>query len=278
MATENLNFAVIYAYFEKNGEYRRNLDFFIKKGVYANNENIDYYIVVNGNTDYNFPQHKNLKVVYRENTGFDFAGYNYGIQESKKNKEYDYYFFINTSCRGPFLPDYCKDINWLTPFIQLFNKDPTVELAGVTINPLTWSFIPHVQSYFFVMKQSGLIFIEDSGLFCKNFDNIGNVIEYQEIELSLLFLRAGKNISCIIPEYQNLNYSQALKDLNERGCYSAVTINNRTFCCTGTSGDIVMPGKKCFGRDIHPYEIIFVKTERKISADEVQSITNNYGI
>jgi len=271
--------AVIYAYYEKTPEYRKNLDFFVKIGIYIDDENVDYYFVVNGHTDYAFPQKKNVKVFYRENVGFDFAGYNFGIQEIEKtDKFYDYYFFMNTSCRGPFMPEYCKNMKWFAPFIQLFEKDDNIKLVGSTINPLTWSFIPHVQSYLFALNEEGLNYVKTSGVFKKQCGSIKEVADNQEVELSLAILRNGWNISCLIPEYQNINYAQAVRDLNEGGNYSAITLNNKTFHCTGTSGDITFPGNKCFGRDIHPYEVIFIKIYRGCSPDQINSITNYYNI
>jgi hypothetical protein len=271
--------AVVYAYYEKKPEYRKNLDFFVKRGIYIDDENVDYYFVVNGHTDYAFPQKKNVKVFYRENVGFDFAGYNFGIQEIEKTEKfYDYYFFMNTSCRGPFMPEYCKNMKWFVPFIQLFEKDDNIKLVGSTINPLTWSFRPHVQSYLFALNEEGLNYVKTCGVFKKQYGSIKEVVDNQELELSLALLRNGWNISCLIPEYQNINYAQALRDLNEGGNYSAITLNNKTFHCTGTAGDITLPGNKCFGRDIHPYEVIFIKIDRGCSLDQINSITNYYNI
>jgi hypothetical protein len=269
--------AVIYAYFEKNEEYRTNLDYFVKKGVYPNDENIDYYFVVNGETNYVFPEYNNVQVVYRENVGFDFAGYNCGIQLAKNvQTTYDYYFFINTSCRGPFIPEYCERMKWTEPFLNLFKKDETIKLVGSTINMLTWSFRPHVQSYMFCIQQDALRYIEDtSNVFEKSYDNIMDVVGNQEIELSLCLLRNGWNISCLLPEWQNINYSLMLKQLVEGGTYSSITINNRTYNGTFYDGDITWPGKLCFGRDIHPYEVVFIKTERGVSSDEIKSLSGS---
>jgi len=36
----------------------------VKKGLYANDENIDYFIDVNGITTYSFPHYSNVKVCY----------------------------------------------------------------------------------------------------------------------------------------------------------------------------------------------------------------------
>jgi lipopolysaccharide biosynthesis protein len=271
--------AVVYAYYEKNEEYRKNLEFFVKKGIYANDNNIDYFIVVNGETNYSFPQYSNLKVFFRENEGFDFAGYNAGIEESRRTgKHYDYYTFINTSCRGPFLPDYCNNMKWTEPFLRLFEKDQNIKMVGPTINMLTWSFRPHVQSYFFMLKNDALNYVKSVGLFDNKFSEMVDVINKQEVELSLLLLRRGWNISSIIPEWQNINYSQLLNQLNENGCYSSISVNNRDFHCQGRAGDILYKGKLCFGRDAHPYELIFIKTDigRDLSTEEVKSLTKYY--
>ena len=272
--------AVVYAYCEKNEEYKKNLDFFIKKGVYANDENIDYFIVVNGESNYSFPEYSNLKVFFRENEGFDFAGYNRGIEEAEKSgKHYDYYTFINTSCRGPFLPEYCSAMKWTEPFLKLFEKDYKIKMVGVSINFLFRSLRPHIQSYFFMIDNDALNYIRYEGLFNKSFGDLINVIESQEIDLSLLLLKKGWNISCIIPEYQNIDYSLLLKKFNEGGFYDSIELNNRIYKSSHSHGDIICFGKMCFGRDLHPYELIFIKTDkivRKLSMDETESLTNYY--
>lgn len=272
-------FAIIYAYYEKDEHYRKNLDYFIRFGVYPNDENFDYYFIINGETDYDFPQYSNLHVFFRENSGFDFAGYNRGIEKSLFNetdKPYEYFIFINASCRGPFLPCYCDSIKWSEPFLNLFTKDPKIEMVGVTINLLCSSFRPHIQSYFFMLKRKGLFYLKEKGLFDKSFDDMIDVIYKQEVEMSLLLLRNDMNISCIIPEFQNISYNKLLKQLNEGESHNSININNILFE-KDTSSDILFPGKRCFGRDAHPYELIFIKTGniyRKISTEEVESITN----
>jgi len=271
--------AVVYAYYEKNEEYRKNMEFFINRGIYPNDESIDYFIVVNGESDYSFPQYSNLKVCFRENVGFDFAGYNRGIEESKKTgKQYDYYTFINTSCRGPFLPDYCSSIKWTEPFLKLFEKDSTIKMVGSTINMFVCCLKPHVQSYFFMIEKDALNYVKGIGLFDKSLTVMKNVIEQQEIELSLLLLKNDWNISCMVPEFQNIYYQEILKQFNEGGCYSSISMNNREYI-SGVTDEIMYSGKRCFGRDLHPYEVIFMKTDnqlRKLSIDEINSLTNYF--
>jgi hypothetical protein len=271
--------AVVYAYYEKNEEYRKNLEFFINRGVYANDENIDYFIIVNGESDYAFPDYSNLKVIFRENVGFDFSGYNRGIEESRNtSKHYDYYTFINTSCRGPFLPEYCSTMKWTEPFLKLFQKDATIKMVGASINMWVRCFKPHVQTYFFMIENGALNYVKDSGLFDKNFTIMQNVVEQQEIELSLLLLRNNWNISCLIPEFQNIYYQQLIKQFDEGKCYPSILANNREYI-SGKTDEIIYSGKRCFGRDLHPYELIFIKTDsvfRKLSIDEINSLTDYF--
>jgi hypothetical protein len=271
--------AVVYAYYEKNEEYRKNMEFFVKRGVYANDENIDYFIIVNGETDYSFPQYSNLQVFFRENKGYDFAGYNRGIEEAKATgKHYDYYAFINTSCRGPFLPVYCSHMKWTETFLNLFQKDANIKMVGVSINMLVCQFRPHVQSYFCMIENDALNYVKSTGLFDKNFSQITDVVYQQEIELSLVLLRNGWNISCMVPEFQNIYYQELLKQMTENGFYSSISINHRKYI-SGVTDEVILSGKRCFGRDLHPYELIFMKTDnevRKLSIDEINSLTNYF--
>jgi hypothetical protein len=77
--------SIIYSYYEKNEQYRTNLIYFLKKGYYRDPQ-IDYTIVINGSHTINFPKEPNLKVIQRENTGFDFQGYYVGLISLKKEK------------------------------------------------------------------------------------------------------------------------------------------------------------------------------------------------
>ena len=58
---------------------------------------VDYIIVINGDLcRVELPQLANLRVIYRDNIGFDFAGHKAAI-DSLNGKKYDYYFFLNSS-------------------------------------------------------------------------------------------------------------------------------------------------------------------------------------
>ena len=247
---------VLYAYYEKNQSYKENLLFFLKYG-YISDENIDFIIIINGQFTIVFPQIKNLFVIQRENTGYDFQAWNTGLKSlSKKQKVYDYYIFLNSSVRGPFIPTYSlKYMRWYQGYIDLLKND--VKLVGSTIcllppnsywNPQNPNLCPCVQTYVFAMDNDCVNFLLSTGFWEKSYNTVTLVSIYQERLLSILVLANGWNISCLIPEYQNRNYKNLKNNFNPT---------------TNSIGDIALNGlNTCFGRTIHPYEVLFMKNNR----------------
>jgi hypothetical protein len=88
----------LYAYYEKNDDYKNNLDFFLNNGIL---DYVDYYFIINGNCSINIPEKDNIKIIYKQNTGYDFGAWSHALK--KINDIYDYYIFINTSVIGPYL-------------------------------------------------------------------------------------------------------------------------------------------------------------------------------
>ena len=69
----------IYAYYEKNEQYKENFKYFLKNGIC---EQIDYYFVINGfiSDDIDLKKYlnkSNIKFIYRENKGWDFGAYSH---------------------------------------------------------------------------------------------------------------------------------------------------------------------------------------------------------
>jgi hypothetical protein len=258
--------AITYAYFEKNDEYKLNLNFFIKYG-YIDSPDIDYIFVINGSYTTLIPNAHNVTIIQRENKGYDFAGYHASIKSM--TKQYDYYFFLNGSVRGPFMPSYTyKSMSWIDAYLNLFKDN--IKLVGSTINALVPNyhsafkrdkFMPHVQSCIFCMDHECLNYLLDkTEIFKKFYDRIDDVVLFQEVAMSSKVLENGWNISCLVHEYQNRDYSNITKVFN----HSA----SQHF------GDILHNGA-CFGRTVHPYEIIFIKTNRGIAGEVVHTLTNH---
>lgn len=248
MQTNNL-IVCFYAYYEKNEDYKNNLIYFLENGIL---DHVDYYIIINGNSSVTIPEKENIKVLYRENIGFDFGAYSYGIKQL--SKPYDYYFFINTSVCGPY-GDYLKK-DWTIPFINLFHKD--VKVVGTSINmcsdggyegiykkPPPYS---HVQSMFFCIDNEYFNYLTNQHFFNEeemNKADMAYTITYKELGLSLHALNNGWNINCILSKYKDLDYRTLKNDINP----------------TSMSGDPYYSGAY-FGGNIQKEEVIFFKNNR----------------
>ena len=131
----------IYAYYEKNEQYKENFKYFLKNGIC---EQIDYYFVINGfiSDDIDLKKYlnkSNIKFIYRENKGWDFGAYSHVLNNYIYNiKKYNYYIFLNTSVIGPLVlgcnaESLVSDRFWFQPFLDLFNK-PNIKIVGTSIN------------------------------------------------------------------------------------------------------------------------------------------------
>lgn len=260
------NILILYCYYEKNNIYKNNLQIFLKYGLH---DECDYLFIINGDITIYIPKQKNIKVIFRKNEDYDFGAYYDALKTQEIINKYNYYFFINTSVRGPFIPTYIN-IKWYQPFINLLKDD--IKLVGTTINILNTDSnesdtfynitkftkpYTHVQTQMFAMDKECLNFLMSKKLFeDNNYNNYVEFIAIKEILMTQLVLKNNWNISCIIPEYQNIDYRLLKEDIN----FSSI------------NGDINFTNG-CFGRTIHPYESIFIKINRNISVNEINSIS-----
>jgi len=253
------NICCIYAYYEKNDLYKNNFKYFLDNAIL---DNVDYYIIINGECSIKINNKNNLKIYYRENKGYDFGAYSYALK--KINKSYNYYFFINTSVCGPYLKDPSK--KWIDPFLELLNND--TKLVGTSINIFSKNLIEnkynlkniyqkdapytHVQSMFFCIDNEALQFLKNVNFFdekeINNSTNIKYVIAHKEIGMSQLLLKNNWNINCILPKYKNIDYRKVKKDINY----------------TSLNGDPYYKNRY-FGNTIDKYDVIFFKNNRLIN-------------
>ena len=243
----------IYAYYEKDEQYRQNFRYFLDHAIF---DSIDFVLVVNGICTVKIPQRPNIRVLYRENVGYDFGGYAHGLASIQKDN-YDYFFFVNTSVIGPIMRPGEDRSTWPLRFIELFQGD--IHLVGVTINicesPWVASFyqyplepITHVQSYFFVLDRPAIDLLEH---FVFNTSQLTRSMEetiiFREVWMSQILLKHGWNISCIAKKYQNQDYRILKYNIN--------------WSSQSSGGDPVYTGHY-FGATLDPYDILFIKTNR----------------
>ncbi len=247
---------VIYHYFEVNQQYRENLSHFLTFGVLPD---VDYVIVLSGGCSLELPDLPNIRYLNAPNRNRDYGGHTFALHHGVPVDAYSHFIFVNSSVRGPYLPMYA-DKPWYNVFLDLL--DDEVGLVGSTINilspdsPHSDEFrrrhggtppYSHVQSTVFAIPRVMLMRLLDAGIFDLNqgpLSHMHTVTDY-EILMSQLVIRGGLNIRSLLPEYNTIDYRIAHRETNP----------------TSKDGDPCYAGG-FFGRTLHPYETIFLKTNR----------------
>ena len=236
----NNRLCCFYTYYEKDASYKNNFEYFLKNGIL---DKVDYYIIINGKSSVTINSKPNIKVLYRENKGYDFGGYSYALKQLKNN--YEYYFFMNTSVCGPYG---VKD--WTEPFIKLFNTDD-VKVVGTTINIDTIDskiIKPHVQSMFFCIPHDYLQYLNTKDFFNEETINgysMMELINNKEVMLSTIALKNNWNINCLLDKYKGLDYRMVDADINPTSTYGDPYYKNGYF-----------------GKSIKKEDVIFFKNNR----------------
>jgi hypothetical protein len=141
---------VLYSYFEVP-RAARNLRTFLEetKGDWRKDDvcnadlPIELVLIISGHRcSVLLPVASNVRILRIDNTGSDFGAYSEALASlgiavhlSLWRKRYSYIVFINSSCRGPFLPAYVRGLHWTTPFVSRITE--RVKLVGPSIH-----FIP----------------------------------------------------------------------------------------------------------------------------------------
>lgn len=248
---------VIYHYYEKDSSYKDNFLHFLTFGY---SEECDYIVIVAGQHTLELPNADNISYVFTENLGNDFGGYCYVINTVIDTNKYEFFFFINSSVRGPFLTDRDKKL-WVKYFIEQLESD--IGIVGSTINilpkssPCALSYsekygqtenCSHVQSTSYLLPKKSLLYLIEMGFFnSSGLPDKEDAIRDYEVKLSQLIKERGWNLKSLLPEYNQIDYRIPHLDINP----------------TSDQGDPCFKDGY-FGRTIHPHEIIFIKTNRDI--------------
>jgi hypothetical protein len=216
-------------------EINKNVEYFLKNGIFKKHLT-DFYIIINSLTVRLV--HPDATIINRENIGHDFGGWSYCLFQKIDGKYlhelYDNFLFINSTVRGPFLPEWCYD-NWIDLFL---NKITNVDkLIGTTVG--SYQGFSHIQSMMFCTDRIGLDILINSNIFTPIIRpmNKVDVIFSKEIGMSSKILAANYNISCMLTKFRGCDFRtyKHSKDLN------------------------IFANDSYFGIEVHPYEVIFIK-------------------
>jgi lipopolysaccharide biosynthesis protein len=149
-------YCVLYSYYE-NKESKKNLDFFIRKGITLNEDILFVFIISSIKCSVKIPSQNNIKVLFKDNIGHDYGNWKYGLSVINKDK-LDYFIFMNDTVCGPYLPRYIPiTVSWYSMFCNLISDK--VKLSGLSINYFPWDnndYKEHVQSMMFCTDRIGL--------------------------------------------------------------------------------------------------------------------------
>lgn len=247
---------ISYVYYKSpSSDY--NLEYFIKNEI-KYRSNVFYSIVINGKVvSYNIPKLSNVKIIYRDNIGYDFGGHLASLNEINKDM-FDYFFFMNSGVIGPILKN--KNEEWYSQFTnKITNK---VKLVGTTIVCLPHTdlggFGPKVEAFFFLLDRVGLQLVLENGTIFYNHKTKVDAILNGEYSLSKCIINNGYTIDCMLEKYQNIDW------YDNKNYY----INNNQH-----------PSRKnsYFGKSIDPFEVIFHKwfwhNDPYVSLDIIENYT-----
>lgn len=252
--------AVIYHYFEASQVYRDNLTFFLSVAI---RDDIDFFIIIAGDCTISLPEAVNITYLRTKNKNNDYGGYVDFLKKFKITN--DFYIFVNSSVRGPFLPNYYHK-SWVEPFISKLQDG--CHLVGASINNLSldsdhsislmkkYDYTPpfnHVQTTVYSLTRKALEYLYFIG-FYGNEDVMtkDEVIQNYEIRLSCEIRRQGWGISSI---------SQIDADLEQEE-NSFISLNP-----SAHNGDSQVK-HGFYSRSFTPYDLIFIKTNRNILLPE----------
>lgn len=239
---------VVYVFHEIN----ENVKFFVQHGIFESSQ-IDFILVCNGPDKLDLPHF--VKYFNRENIGHDFGGWSYAIFHENLLEQYEYFVLINSSVRGPFIPPWSSEKNW----VQIFTKflDYKTKLVGTSLG--IDEYLTHIQSMVLVLDKVGLEVGILDGIFEKYpiSREKREVIVLKEIGLSQAIMRRGYKIRPILSAYHNTEITP------KSVLRSRVHHLNNWY----------------FGTNLHPYEVIFIKDNHNINENkDINLQSRNYNL
>ena len=203
----------------------RNLQYFTRVGIHKHDQN-DYFIVSNGPCSYcksdEFKQrlqYSNVKLIERENIGYDFGAYSAAIQAVNVDL-YKYFVFFNAGMRGPFVPrNQLKDIkDWPNIFTSLLTDK--VKLVGTSISCQEHI---HVQSFFFALDLVGLKLLREKGVFRLAESDIHELVRCCELGSTRHMFEAGYTVDSLNHWSGRYNWTKMwLENRGTNGCNDGI--------------------------------------------------------
>lgn len=186
-------------------QYNNRVKYFIQNAIF-NSDDTDFIVICNDKKeDFDVPNY--VKILKRDNIGYDFGGWSEALLTDNLYKNYDYFIFINSSVMGPYTVSYYTG-RWTDIFINGLKNN--IKLFGSTINTLNNPLeLSHVQSYVFAVSKDTLEYLIDCEIFSiKQYANtFEEAIWYKEVLLSRKVIEKGWNIGALCNIYKDVDFT-----------------------------------------------------------------------
>ena len=183
--------------------YNERVKSFINKAIFYDKD-IDF-IVISNNKNIILKVPNYVKILNRDNIGYDFGGWSDALLINNLYKNYDNFIFVNSSVIGPFLSSNYKG-KWTDKFLDGLKND--IKLFGSTLccfQPLTHS---HVQSNIFSMDKNTLQYLIDCHIFSiTNYAKTFNDAVFQkEVLMSRKIIENNWNFGSLMLYYKDIDF------------------------------------------------------------------------
>jgi hypothetical protein len=244
---------VSYAYSEGSPHEVRNLEFFLRHGLFDDPDTL-FFIVVNGGrcTPCNKLQgaRPNIHFEFRENYGLDFGAHGHVLNYLEIHgllARLRRFYCLNASVRGPFLAKYARRRPWTAVFDELFRDNVAAVGASLVCLPKEDAGGPgaRLEGFAFALNHEGMRVARRAGVF-RPYRTKRDTILNAEFGLTEAIFRAGLSVDTLMTKYQRIwNTSNEM-----------VSCNRHVFPSRTGAVD---------GFDLHPYEVVFVKAQWHMS-------------
>jgi hypothetical protein len=228
-----------------------NLYFFLLKNSAVN---ASFLFIIKGNKKRLYINRKQYTYIFVNHLdNYDIGGYSLGILLTQ-TYNYDYFIFLNSSALGPIEK---KNGEWVSKLKSLMTDE--VGIAGSSIFIMdknifeqiklpSYMIFPFssVQTYSFILTKNSLNLCINKGFFKLKVQNKSELIMNFEIGISQFLIKNNYNLACALNGY----------DLDYRTPHN----NPNSFA---RNGDPIYKNAY-YGKTVSPFEIIFLKTNRKI--------------
>lgn len=258
---------VVYAYYEKNAQYKSNLLHFLRTAVYPDAVKgdaslVDYVIIVNGDHTVKFPELNNLKVMLRNNSCLDFGSWGIGLMN--RTKSHGHFFVLNASVKGPFLPSWYT-AHWSRTMISRLTPERPVIGLSINCPDGVGRGVPHIMSMAMVFDRRAMELAEKKGLFsCVESYQVGLS---RESDFSIALLEAGYNLGSMQEAQSLVDYRLLYRD------YLNASMPHHSGC-VGIDLDIFFKEGWYQGMSPHPLEFVFMKVSRYVNAPAIDFFSN----